>query len=190
MGPDPQQDILDLTFARASTPEEVDAARRRWRACHARVHTASPARPFLVVTPLGLPCRNMIDELLTQQQIAIDRRTLIHDWPSVSTLVYARTDDAERLRVALMFERLWKATTLCRSAERWDVTTRADLIRLIALKPRLQEALGTVEFRVSVPDLAVRSPGRVVHLRAIHVPDLDAFENESRILDELMDRPT
>jgi hypothetical protein len=178
--------ILEARFEQPATASEIDGIRERWCAAQNLAAGAAPPRPFLIVTPLGIPLRDRIGQLLADAHIPITGRTRISRWPCVSTFIYARTDDEERLRVALAFEHLWRAIILSEEAERWDLPSRDDLAHLIELKAQVHAVLGTVGIRLSLPGVIVRTHDRTVHLRVLHVPDLDTFEHESRLLDALV----
>lgn len=181
---DGDTDILDLRFTQPATTAEVAQVRRRWRTFRTAV-AIRPVRPFLVITPLGMPLRDEIAQRLAGAGIAPGRREAIANWPSASTILYVRTDTDERLRVALAFERLWRAIGLAQRAERWDLSDSRDLRTLITLKRQLHAQLGTVRCRLSIPGVVLRTPGQVVHLQGLHVPDPDTFEDESSALDAL-----
>jgi hypothetical protein len=184
---DPLLDVLAIEFPQPATVEDLERARQRWRRIRLGRGRPEASRPFLLITPLGMPLREQLAQALAAARITIADRTAIHDWPTASTQVYARTDDDERLRVALAFEQLWRSISLSQDAERWDLADASDLGRLVGLKDALHQQLGTVRFRLSVPGVTLRTPHQAVRLHAFHVPDPHAFAAESQVLDALRD---
>ena len=179
---------LHFRFAEAFAASEVEQVRQEWYATQRAALATPPARPFLIVTPAGLPLRDRISDLLSSHDIPVTSRQALPDWPRTSTLLYARTPDDERLSVALAFERLWKAMSLVTCAERWDLRSADDHVRLSLLKRALNQALGTISVHVELPGVALRTSGSTAHLRAIHVPDAADVARESRILDSRSER--
>jgi hypothetical protein len=180
--------IGDLTMRvlQPPTANELDATRERWREAQDRLAAAAPMQaPFLIITPLGMPLRGAIEEVLASEGVVARTRRPIGDWASASTLIYARTADDERLRVALAFEQLWRSIALSLGAERWDLESADDHRRVVGLKRSLHQRLGMVRVRVELPGVTLRTPDRCAHLRAVHVPDPESIDREARILDSL-----
>lgn len=173
-----------LTFASAPSAEAIAATRERWASYHESMHVSGPARPFVIVTPLGLAERDRIDQLFDELGVAVVARHPVPDWPAASTLLYARTDGDERLTVALAFEALWRAIVLDARAERWDLSGMDDFTRVVGAKPALHARLGIVRVRLEIPAVQIANDG-IVRLRALHVPDPERLETESRLLDLL-----
>ena len=99
---------LTLRVLQPATANDLEAVRERWRAAQMQlVAAAPPHEPFLVITPLGMPLRDAIEEMLTSAGVVLGARRPIVNWATASTLMYTRTDDDERLRVALAFDQLW-----------------------------------------------------------------------------------
>jgi hypothetical protein len=179
-------DALEVRCPPVPSAAEIEQVRRRLHTFRPAPPDGLEAQPFLVITPLGMPWREVIAQSLVELGIAIAGRTPIADWSTASTLVYARTDDDERLRVALAFEWLWRALSPSMQAERWDLANPADLPRLIAAKAPLRARVGTLCQRVSLPGVTLRTPLQVVRLQALHVPDLETVAVESHILRALL----
>jgi hypothetical protein len=179
---------LEMVRAQPCSAAEIEGLRQRWRVLHADL-TNGEGRPFLIVTPLGLPLQDLVAGMLAQHSVEVVRRTPVASWPDTSSMLYARTDTDERLRVALVFERLWRAISLSEGAERWDLRRRDDLARLATLKHQFHQALGMVQVRVVAPDVTIRTPDGLVRLRALHVPDGDAVDRESQLLDAMTTAP-
>lgn len=45
---------------------------------------------------------------------------------------------------------------------------------------------GTLRLRLSLPGVTLRTPGQIVRLQALHVPDLDTWQIASRLLDTFL----
>src|SRR5687767_3582734 len=149
-----------------ATANDLEAARERWRAAQLElVAAAPPQEPFLVITPLGMPLRGAIEEMLTSAGVGLGARRPIVNWATASTLMYARTDDDERLRVALAFEQLWQSIALSLRAERWDLVSADDHRQVVGLKKSLHQRFGMVRVRVELPGVTLRTPDRCAHLR-------------------------
>ena len=177
--------IGDLTMRvlQPPTASELEAMRERWREAQIRLTATAPSEPpFLVITPLGMPLRTAIEELLASAGVVPASRRPIADWATVSTLIYARTADDERLRVALAFEQLWQSIALSLGAERWNLKSGDDHRQVVALKKSLHQRFGMVRVRVELPGVMLRTPDRCAHLRAVHVPDAECIDREARIL--------
>ncbi|MEQ1910372.1 MAG: hypothetical protein ABMA15_16240 [Vicinamibacterales bacterium] len=164
---------------------ELSETRRWLRAAHARARQVQSARPFLVITPLGLPNRPEIRDWLAREGVQVTGRHHIPDWPRVSTAVYARTDDDERLLVARAFERAWRAGCVDAAAERWDLGGDDDIERVRGFKSALRSTLDTVPVRMASAALRLSTGDGLAHLRAVHVPDRAHVDMESRLLDAL-----
>jgi hypothetical protein len=182
---DSPSELLEVRFPQAPSNAEVAQVRQRLHACRNAPQSGLEPRPFLLITLLGMPMREQIAQGLTELGIALGARTPLDDWPTAATLIYTRTDDDERLRVALAFERLWRSLSLSQQAERWDLADPADFPRLIAAKESLRSRVGTLRLRLSLPGATLRTPGQIVRLQALHVPDPDTWAAESRLLDTL-----
>ena len=168
---------------------ELSETRRWLRAAHAQARHIPSARPFLVITPLGLPGRPAIGDWLAREGVAVTRRHHIPDWPRVSTAVYARTDDDERLLVARAFERAWRAGCADGTAERWDLGSEHDIERVRGFKRALRSTLDTVCVRLASATVTLGTGDGLAHLRAVHVPDRAHADLESRLLDALVGAP-
>ena len=175
-------DDVRLTFASAPSADAVTAVRARWRQSREYLRSNQLIRPFVVVTPLGLAVRERVEDLFREYRVTVVARRPLPDWPGVSTLLYARTDDDERLTVALAFEELWRSVVLDARAERWDLAGPDDFTRMVAAKSVMRERLGVVRVNLTIPSIQIHPDG-VVRLRALHVPDPDRVGVESRLLD-------
>ena len=183
----PSVSFPDLHLPHTATPEELIRLRGWLQSLRAAARTAPAARPFLVVTPLGLPLGEHITRWLDDHHIRITQRAIIPNWAQASTALYAKTDDDERLRVALGFEALWQSISLSLTAERWDVAEIEAYRRLAAEKHNLRSRLGTLHFHLHLPTVTLRTPHQLVRLQAVHVPDPKAWADESRWLDLVME---
>jgi hypothetical protein len=177
---------LTLRVLQPPTANELEATRERWREAQLQLTAAAASQPpFLVITPLGMPLRGAIEELLAAEGVAPATRRPVANWATASTLIYARTADDERLRVALAFEQLWRSIALSLGAERWDLKSADDHRRVVGLKKSIHQRLGMVRVRVELPGVTLRTPDRSAHLRAVHVPDAECIDREARILNSL-----
>ncbi len=176
-------DALELRLLRPIAESEIERVRRQLRALRSATPAGSAGHAFLVVTPLGMPRRADIEAALSQADITVARRTVIDDWPRCSTFVYPRTEDDERLRVAIVFERAWRAIGLSQTGERWELSRESDLDRLSRLKGGLRARLGTVRVRVVAPDVSIPTPNHMIRLQAIHAPEPAAASYEWHMMD-------
>lgn len=183
----PTPALPDLHLPHTAAPEELARLRSWLRGIRAAARTAPAPRPFLVVTPIGRPLIDPLTRWLDEHHIRVGQRTVIHNWARASTALYAKTDDDERLRVALGFEALWQSISLSLTAERWDVAEIEAFLRLAADKPALRSRLGTLYFYLHLPSVTLRTPHQVVRLQAVHVPDPTTWADESRWLDLVME---
>lgn len=174
-----------LGFDATPSQAAIVVTRERWRESRRHLTSGQPVRPFIVITPLGMPMRDRIQQALARAGVTVAGRRDIPDWPTASTLLYAKSDGDERLTVALAFEALWRAVVLDRRAQRWDLAGRDDLARAITAKPALHEQLGIVRVHLGIPGVTMANDG-VVRLRALHMPDVDRVDDESRLLDGIV----
>jgi hypothetical protein len=139
------------------------------------------ATPFLLLTPLGMEQRRPILQMLDEAGIGIGRVFPILDYPRLSSILYSRSADDERLRVALAFEQLWRTVRPDLRAEYWEIPDQGDYLALLRRKETSREQMGIQRFRLNAPDLALRTPGQILRLQAFHVPDPSQWERESRL---------
>jgi hypothetical protein len=173
---------LELRLLGPIADAEIDTVRRQLRMLRS-APVAAPPRGFMVITPLGMPHRDAIAASLTNAGIEVAGRSLIDDWPRCSTFIYPRTEDDERLRVAIVFERAWRAIGLSQQGERWDLARVANLDPLSRLKAGLRARFGTVRVRVVAADVSIPTPNHTIRLQPIHVPEPAAAAYESHMLD-------
>ena len=140
------------------------------------------ARPFLLLTPLGMGQREALQRMLDADGIHAGRIFHIDDYPRLSSVLYSRSVDNDRLRVALAFEQLWRTVCPDMRAECWEIPDLREYTTLLQNKSASRERLGTRRFRLSTPDVTLRSPGQVIRLQAFHVPDEGQWEREARLL--------
>ena len=177
--------IQQIHFCEASL-EEVERTRQRVAALREGMQDAPPASPFFVVTPLGLAQRSQLLRLLADYQIQITQQTLVPDWATAATPIYVRTLDDERLRVALCFEALWRMAAPAQPAEIWQLTDIASYTRLTQVKYAIREALGSIQkFQLICPGVTIRTPGQIVRLQPLHVPDPEELKAEAYLLKQL-----
>ena len=175
--------ILQLRFADPPSAADLHAARQRWQAAHRLVDPTADARPFIVITPLGLTIREALAASFAAEGIAIIDRQAIADWPAISTLLYARRDDDERLTVAIAFEHAWRLIGVQTRAERWDLGGADDFARATAVKAHLHARFGLVRLDVHLPGVTLRTPGHDMHLRTFHVPEPERAGIEWQLLE-------
>jgi hypothetical protein len=184
-------ELLERGFP-PETPRGIAEMRGRLRALHDSLPPValSVPQPFLILTPLGMTRREEIYRWLLSRGYSILQRTPIPDWSTASTYLYVRTLEEERLRVAAAFERLWRSAFPSMQAEWWQLESIAALERLGKEKTELRACMGTLLFRLHVPDLSLRSPGQAVRLQVVHVPDLIHLPLEAAILEALKENWT
>jgi hypothetical protein len=182
--------IPEISLPYEPSLAELEAMRQRVRAIHSAAVEQTEVRPFLLVTPLGLAVRPRLEALLAERGLVIAERIGIGDWAAASAILYSRTDDDERMRVALGFDALWRAISLLQQAERWNLADPSAFAQLVREKHAIRAALGTLRFRAHIPRVVLRSAGQIVRLQAIHVPDLDKVAAESRLLDVMVKHTT
>lgn len=173
---------LLMRFEQPPDPRDLATVRAAWRQLHRDIDEAAVGHPFVVATPLGLAIEPAVSSALAAAGVEVVSRHAIDDWPRTSTFIYARTDDDERLTVALAFEQTWRSVSLLRRAEVWALGGAADLARAIALKPHLHQCLGTVQLRLELPGISLPTPRQQIRLRAVHVPDVDRVDVEWQLL--------
>ena len=162
---------------------ELDRTKQWLIKLRAVISQVPAPRPFLLVSPHGMDCRERLSALLAERCISIVQRVHIPNWPRASIAVYAKILSEEKLRVSLGYEALWNAISDIKDGERWDLAAPEDHLRLIEARSSLRFRLGMLRYRVQFPGVKLHSPGQVVRLQAFHVPDLEYAEEESRILD-------
>ena len=175
--------VLQLRFAEPPAAADVDAVRQRWWAAHRLLDPAAAGRPFIVITPLGLTVRDALTASFAAHDITVVDRRPVADWAALSTLLYARRDDDERLTVAIAFEQAWRAIGVQIRAECWVLEAMADLERATSIKAQLHASVGLVRLEVHLPGVTLYSPGHDMRLRAFHVPDLDRVGIEWQLLE-------
>ena len=174
--------VLQLRFAEPPAAADLHAVRQRWRAAHDLVDPAAAGRPFVIITPLGLTVHDALTASFAAHDITVIDRRPIADWAALSTLLYARRDDDERLTVAIAFEQAWRAIGVQTRAECWMLGAMADLERATAIKTHLHASVGLVRLEVHLPGVTLYSPGHDMRLRAFHVPDPDRVGVEWQLL--------
>jgi hypothetical protein len=179
----PTGDARELRLLVPTAAAEIERVRQQLRRLRSAVPDAERPRPFLVITPLGMPHRAGIEAVLSGADIALAGRTVIDDWPHCSMFVYPRTEDDERLRVAILFERAWRSIGLAPQGERWELARAADLDRLSRMKAGLRARFGTVRMQVVAPDVSIPTPNHTISLHAIHVPEPGAADYEGHVLE-------
>ena len=177
--------LPQIHIRQAAASEEIEALRARIRLAHSQAAAIPTARPFLVITPVGLAATAKLFALLQESGISVTRTATIPDWPSVSSVLYSRTEDDERLRVAIGFKRVWNAISITQEGLRCDFPSEAMFARFLSMKTELRAALGSVTLQAYFPDVVIRAPGQVIHLHPFHAPDAQCWEWESRLLDVL-----
>ena len=132
---------------------------------------------FLIVTPLGLADPARVARALERERIRVVRRTPVPDWARVGNLLHPGRRDAKALLHNLAFSRLWNGLFPGARAERWDLATRGDYLRLVRNKKRIRDSLP--EWRVEF--LGAADPLHA-NLHAFHLPDPAGLGREERIL--------
>ena len=138
-------------------------------------------RPFLVVTPLGLEKKDELGRLIRTQGIQIARTRKIHDWAAISTPLYSRKKNGDRIIKASCYEAVWKELFKAGSAEIWILNDVDDYRKLVKAKSDLRNAIGSQKFRVS---LCHQGQKQIItlNLHPFHVPDEDHLKREWNIL--------
>lgn len=177
---------LPLFIPAPVEPETLETLRQIIESVHRMSAAIAHTAPFLLLTPLGMGQRQPISQMLDGAGIRVGRVFPIRDYPRLSSILYSRSVDDDRLRVALAFEQLWRATVPDTGAEYWEIPNQDDYLTLLRQKGTSRERMGIQRYRLSVPDLILRSPGQVVRLQAFHVADPGQWERESRLLQAWM----
>lgn len=133
------------------------------------------SQPFLLITPLGRldgrVARVLRDHAVTPWEV----RT-IADYPRTASALYGRRPlSAERARVQLAYEDVWRARVKDVSAELWLLDDAA-FAAAWAIKPRL---------RVDWPAEITLFGSRQLLLRTFHLPDPDDVSREWSLLKKL-----
>jgi len=144
----------------------------RLRAEMARAPAPVDARPFILITPLGLRRRKRIVAALRNWNVRPGEIVTIPDWDRASTAIYTRKTDDASLRKALFFESLWRNVCKNLKAEQWILRQR-DYRVVHGRKYELRAALGMAR------------PG----LHLFHLPDPDEIAEEARALAVFRHRP-
>jgi molybdenum cofactor biosynthesis enzyme MoaA len=144
---------------------------------------ALPARPSIIVTPLGMPHREKLVQELEQLDVTITKRTPIREWVRAATLLYAPGPDAtdERLGISLAYEGLWRTAGCQDHGERWELSTAESLTTIGFQKEVLRRRLGACQLRPGV-----WRTNQTANLHSFHVPDPDRWEWEFHVLDSLL----
>ncbi|MBI3829606.1 MAG: hypothetical protein HY291_08820 [Planctomycetes bacterium] len=152
---------------------ELAAFRRRFVADLARAHLSRSAlperapKPFLVVTPLGMEHWELLARRLAEERIHVRECRRLPGWPEVSTPLYVRALDGERLFKAWVFEALWRMRYHSGHAEVWFLAGLRDYRRLLKIKRALREEIAE-SLRTKIV-----TPGAIfhAHLHSIHAPE-------------------
>ena len=154
-----------------SRPEahEVDAL-ARWLADfdEALPLAPTPTTTPLIVTPLGLPDREVLRASLGGLGVAPLQVWTLESWARCSTALQVTRRSLEALRCAVTFEHVWNALAPDGLAEVWELSPAS--ARTIS---RHKRAL-----RAGLRNLAVDADGalpRRVQLHAFHLADEDDF---------------
>lgn len=138
----------------------------RLRAQMARAQSPAAARPFIIVTPLGLRRRRRIIEALRNWNVRPREIVNIPDWAMASTAIYTRKTDDASLRKALFFESLWRNACIGNlKAEQWILRQR-DYRVVLGRKYELRAALWMAP----------------AGLHLFHLPDPDEIATEAKVL--------
>lgn len=138
-----------------------------------RVKTRSS---YLLVTPLGMPARAWLEAELGKRDLHPKARTILRQWPRLSTAVQVRQRDPAHLRRAVLFESTWSALFPRAHALAWAFEPSLHA-RLVAAKTALREG---VERRVV--KIGPRSDDTGV-LHGFHLADAGDAEHEARQLE-------
>lgn len=154
-------------MTRRSRPEahEVDAL-ARWLADldEALPHAPLPTTTPLVVTPLGLPDRDVLRASLAALGVAPLQVSTLESWARCSTALQVTRRSHEALRCAVTFEHVWHALAPDGLAEVWELSV-ADARTVSQHKPTLRARLRNLEV-----DAEGALPRRV-KLHAFHLAD-------------------
>jgi MoaA/NifB/PqqE/SkfB family radical SAM enzyme len=144
-------------------------------------------RPFVLVTPLGVPVCEQLQIELDQFGVRVTKKTRLKQWRLTAALLYGdrRRPAVEREQISSAYDRLWRAETALDEAEQWELASVEDLQRALTVKAEVRRRLGaTRQFQLQDRGLEKRT----VRLNPIHVPDVDRWEWEGQLLAELRRR--
>lgn len=159
------------------TSAEVRAVRAWVAEVRARARRLDrPRWAYLLLTPLGLPSRDWLEERLAERGVRIECRREIRSWPRASTAVQLKRRGARDLRRAALYEAAWAALFPRGRAEAWGVDPGFHCC-LEAEKHALRAGL-----RNLLVELGPR-PGELGVLHAFHLADLPDGEEEARRLE-------
>lgn len=164
---------------RFDEPSNADLAtfRSRVRADLATTRQPQAARPFVVVTPVGLRATDELQRALAIRGITLAERRVLEPWPRCASTMLARTlDDAETLR-SFTHEELWRSLFPRGDAEQWILADDVSLERARAWRNALRDVVRSV--RVTVQGVRDSSE---IELAAVHVPESADLEREWRAL--------
>lgn len=135
----------------------------------------APARPFLIVTPLGRSIEAAIDRELAAVGVSVASRAALRDWSRLATALYTPRTDRSRMVVAFAFARVWAEHP--ETAAVWWLGGDHDYGRLIAAKAALRSRFPSRPVRIATPVAA-----RDVELHPFHVPDRERLAAEHAIV--------
>lgn len=125
----------------------------------------SAARPFLLVTPLGMPARARLHGALAASAIDVRYRTLLPGWPAAATRLYARSPGDEDVCRGAAYEQAWRSR-FEPQAEVWALDGPVGYMRLLVAKYDLRERFRAMRLDVD------SGAGRLrIKLHSFHVPD-------------------
>lgn len=126
----------------------------------------STPRPFMIVTPLGMPARVRLRTALAAIGAQTRYRATVPDWAAAATPLYVRSLDEEDLARGTAYELAWRSRFEPR-AEVWAFGGLPDYERLLAVKYSIRERFRSIRRHVG---LGGRGTLRI-QLHPFHVPD-------------------
>jgi hypothetical protein len=169
---------LDASITLRREEGDLDRLRTWLRQVRRQAVEGQTTQPFLIVTPLGLPCAGVLAHGLAERSIHVAHKESLPDWPLAATALYVRREDEASLLRALAFEQVWEDLFPHGHAECWLLAGMLDFAELVRCKK---------ELRASLPERRVRliltGDSHVGRLHPFHVPDLEQLDEEWRCLE-------
>ncbi|MCZ7644213.1 MAG: hypothetical protein M5U26_02850 [Planctomycetota bacterium] len=169
--------LAHFTYDAAPTSRRLADFRTRLASIGASPTPPPPARPFMLVTPLGREGSRSLRHQLRAEGIVPLALGEAAGWPELATALYVKKiADEERALKALVFENLWRWLFPSGRAEIWDLS-RPEYELVARLKPILRHKVANWRVRVSLPAFSFYA-----NLHPFHVPDVEDLGREWRLI--------